>query len=320
MTGSSVAVVPPGAGFRLPGPAFAALVAGVLVAGGVAPLILPPFTIHLLALVLCYGTWAMSFGLVMGQLGLISFGHAALFGGGAYAAAWVALNQSNSLLAALGAAGLFGAAMGVVLGVVLGRLSGVAFSIGSLAFGGMVTQVANSWAEVTGGSDGLVGLPFPRLLGHDLDDRALYGAAAALTAATYLVLRAVLRRRPGLILHAVRDNAVRAASSGIPVLAVRTATLAASGLLAGLAGGVSAFVVGSVAPSSLDWSASGTVLVMAVLGGVGTLVGPLLGAAGYTLFEQALSQVLPNYRLVLGLAFIAVVLLAPGGLRVRHGG
>jgi branched-chain amino acid transport system permease protein len=128
-------------------------------------------------------------------------------------------------------------------------------------------------------------------------------------------LRALLRRRPGLLLHAVRDNPVRAASSGMNVYAIRIATLAASGLLAGLAGGVSASIVGSVAPSAVDWSASGTVLVMAVLGGVGTLVGPLLGAAGYTLFEQALSQVLPNYRLVLGLAFIAVVLVAPGGVR-----
>ena len=311
MTGSGVAVVPPGAG-RI---AFPALVAAVLAAGVAAPLVLQPFSIHLLALLLCYGVWAMSFALVMGQLGLTSFGHAALFGGGAYAAAWVALNASDSLLAGVGAAGLFGAAMGAVMGIVLGRLSGVAFSIGSLAFGGMVTQVANSWSEVTGGSDGLVGLPFPRLLGHDLDDRALYGAAAALATVTYLALRAVLRRRPGLLLHAVRDNPVRATSSGIHVHAVRIATLAASGLLAGLAGGVSAFVVGSVAPSSLDWSASGAVLVMAVLGGVGTLVGPLLGAVGYTLFEQALSQVLPNYRLVLGLAFIAVVLWAPSGVR-----
>jgi branched-chain amino acid transport system permease protein len=290
----------------------------IAAAGVVAPLMAPPFTIHLLALVLCYGAWAMSFGLVMGQLGQTSFGHAALFGGGAYAAAWVALNLSDSLLAAIGAAGLFGMGMGMLLGIVLGRLSGVAFAIASLAFGGMVTQVANGWAEVTGGSDGLVGLPFPRLFGQNLDDRALYAVAAILAAATYVAITMVLRHRPGLLLHAVRDNPVRAASSGINVHAVRIVTLTASGLLAGLAGGVSAFIVGSVAPSSLDWSASGTVLVMAVLGGVGTVAGPLLGAVGYTLFEQALSQVLPNYRLAMGMAFIVVVLLAPGGMRARR--
>ena len=306
-------------GGMAPGLSMLAAILAVTAAAIAVPLMVPPFTVHLLALVLCYGTWAMSFGLVMGQLGLTSFGHAALFGGGAYAAAWVALNLSNSLLAGLAAGGLFGAVIGATLGLVLGRLSGVAFSIGSLAFGGMVTQVANSWVEVTGGSDGLVGLPFPQVLGHELDDRGLYAAAAVLAGFTYLLLRGVLRLRPGLLLHAVRDNPLRAASSGIHVHAVRIATLAASGLLAGCAGGVSAFIVGSVAPSSLDWSASGSVLVMAVLGGVGTVIGPLLGAVGYTLFEQILSQILPNYRLVLGLAFIAVVLVAPGGMRVRRG-
>ncbi len=314
----AMAMRDPAAAGRMPALTGPALVAAVLLAGAAAPLVLPPFTIHLLALVLCYGTWAMSFGLVMGQLGLTSFGHAALFGGGAYAAAWVALNLSDSLAGGLAAGGLFGAAMGAVMGLVLGRLSGVAFSIGSLAFGGMVTQVANSWAEVTGGSDGLVGLPFPRLFGRELGDRALYAAAAALAVLTWVGLRALLRRRAGLVVHAVRDDPLRAASSGIAVHAVRVATLAGSGLLAGLAGGVSAFVVGSVAPSALDWSASGSVLVMAVVGGVSSVTGPFLGAVGYTLFEQALSQVLPNYRLVLGLAFIAAVLLSPVDRRGRR--
>ncbi len=292
----------------------------LLLTGAAAPLGLPGFYVHLFALVLAYGTWAMSFGLVMGQLGLTSFGHAALFGGGAYAAAWTALHVSDGLLAGLAAGCLFGAASGAVLGVVLGRLSGVAFAIGSLAFGGMVAQIANSWVAVTGGSDGLVGLPFPRLFGRELDDRALYWTALALAGAAVFGLRTLLRSRPGMVLHAVRDNPLRAASSGIDVLAVRIATLALSGALAGLAGGLSAYIVGSVAPSAVDWSASGTVLVMAVLGGAGSVTGPLLGAAVYTLLEQVLSQAVPNYRLILGLVFIGIVLIAPQGFGVRRHG
>ena len=292
--------------------------AALLLAGLAALPVLPPFTIHFLALVLTYGTWAMSFGLVMGQLGLTTFGHAALFGGGAYAAAWTALNVSDALLAGLAAGALFGTVLGAVLGLVLGRLSGVAFAIGTLAFGGMVTQVANSWTAVTGGSDGLVGLPFPRLAGHDLDDRALYAAALLLATITSAALQSILRHRPGIILHAVRDNPLRADSSGIPVHRVRVLTLAASGTLAGAAGALSAYIVGSVAPSSVDWSASGAVLVMAVLGGVASVTGPLAGAAAYTILEQFLSQLLPNYRLVLGFVFIAIVLLAPGGVGVRR--
>jgi len=255
---------------------------------------------------------------VMGQLGLVSFGHAALFGGGAYAAAWVSLNVTDALPAGLAAGLLAGALLGAAMGLVLGRLSGVAFAIGTLAFGGMVARIANSWIDVTGGSDGLVGLPFPRLAGHALGDRGLYWLALALLVAALLGLSGVLRCRIGVVLHAVRDNPLRASASGISVFAVRLATLAASGAAAGLAGGLSASLVGSVAPSSVDWTASGTVLVMAVLGGPATLFGPVLGAAAYTVLEQALSQILPDYRLLLGGVFIVIVLLAPQGVAVRR--
>ena len=281
-----------------------------------APLVLPPFTVHLLALVLLYGVWALSFGLVMGQLGLVSFGHAAPFGGGAYAAAWVALNVTDSAGAGLAAGALAGLVLGGATGLVLGRLDGVGFAIGTLAFGGLVARIANSWIDVTGGSDGLVGLPFPRVSGLTLGDRGLYWLALVLAAGATGGLWWVLRRRLGMLLHAVRDNPARAEASGISVYAVRCATLAVAGAVAGLAGGASAYLVGSVAPSAVDWTASGTVLVMAVLGGAATVPGPLLGAAAYTLLAQALSQMLPDYRLVLGGLFILIVVLAPQGMAV----
>ena len=293
--------------------------AGALLAACAAgPFVLPQFYVHLLALVFLYGVWAMSFGLVMGQLGLVSFGHAALFGGGAYAAAWVALNVTESVFAGMAAGLLAGLVLGAITGLMLGRLSGVAFAIGTLAFGGMLARLANGWVDVTGGSDGLVGLPFPRAFGQAMDDRALYWLALALAGGVAAGLAALLRRRAGLLLHAVRDNPRRAEASGIPVYAVRCLTLAGAGAVAGLAGGVSAYLVGSVAPSAVDWTASGTVLVMAVLGGPATILGPALGAAAYTLMEQMLSQVLPDYRLVLGAAFILIVLLAPQGVAVRR--
>lgn len=284
-----------------------------------APLALPPFYVHLLAIVFLYGVWAMSFGLVMGQLGLVSFGHAALFGGGAYAAAWVALNITESLFAGMGAGLAAGLLLGAATGLMLGRLSGVAFAIGTLAFGGMLARLANSWVDVTGGSDGLVGLPFPSAFGWPLNDRALYWLALALLVCVVAGLRLLLRRRPGMVLHAVRDNPRRAEASGIPVYAVRCFTLAGAGAVAGLAGSLSAYLVGSVAPSAVDWTASGTVLVMAVIGGPATLLGPVLGSAAYTLLEQVLSQVLPDYRLVLGAVFILIVLVAPQGVAVRRG-
>jgi branched-chain amino acid transport system permease protein len=289
-----------------------------VVVGATAPWALPPFYVHLLALVCLYSVWAMSFGLVMGQLGLVSFGHAALFGGGAYAAAWVALNLTESLFAGMAAGLGTGLVLGAATGLMLGRLSGVAFAIGTLAFGGMLARLANSWVDVTGGSDGLVGLPFPRALGHPLTDRALYWLALGLLASTAAGLSLLVRSRAGMVLHAVRDNPRRAEASGIPVYAIRCITLAGAGAIAGLAGSLSAYLVGSVAPSAVDWTASGTVLVMAVIGGPATILGPALGAAAYTLLEQVLSQVLPDYRLVLGAVFIVIVLVAPQGVAVRR--
>jgi branched-chain amino acid transport system permease protein len=286
-------------------------VLGLMVA---APWLLPPFYLHMLTLTLVYGAWATSYGLVMGQLGLVSFGHAVVFGGGAYACAWAALNLSDSIFAGLAAGMALGFALGGAMGLVLGRLSGVAFAIGTLAFGGMVAQIANGWVDVTGGSDGLVGLPFPQAFGHALDERALYALALTLALVAVCGLAALLGRRPGLILHAVRDNPVRAESGGFSVYAVRCATLAGSGAVAGLAGALSAYLIGSVAPPAVDWTASGAVLIMTVLGGAATIFGPIAGAAAYTLLEQALSQIFPDYRLILGGLFVAIVLVAPRGV------
>lgn len=288
--------------------------AAVVIVLAAAPWLLPPFYLHMMALVLIYGVWAMSYGLVMGQLGLVSFGHAVMFGGGAYAAAWTALNLSDSIFAGVGSGLAAGAVLGGGMGLVLGRLNGVAFAIGTLAFGGMITQIANGWVDVTGGSDGLVGLPFPRAFGSVLGDRAIYWIALALAVAVSGGMSLLLKRRWGLVLHAVRDNPVRAESSGVSVYATRCATLAASGATAGFAGALSSYLVGSVAPPVVDWTASGAVLIMTVLGGAGTILGPLLGAAAYTLLEQALSQIFPDYRLILGGLFIVIVLLAPQGV------
>ena len=155
------------------GPVAAFLGATALVIAVCAPAFLPPFYVQFLALVLTYATWALSFGLVMGHLGLTSFGHAALFGGGAYAAALVGLHIAPSLALSLLAGAIFGAFIGAVMGIVLGRLNGVAFAIGSLAFGGMIYQIAHGWVDVTGGSVSIDGTDLRDLRIKDL--RGLMG-------------------------------------------------------------------------------------------------------------------------------------------------
>lgn len=296
------------------GPVAAFLGATALVIAVCVPAFLPPFYVQFLALVLTYATWALSFGLVMGHLGLTSFGHAALFGGGAYAAALVGLHIAPSLALSLLAGAIFGAFIGAVMGVVLGRLNGVAFAIGSLAFGGMIYQIAHGWVDVTGGSDGLVGLALPTLWGIKLGRAGLYWSALAVMVVSVTAMVVGLRSRYGMLLHAVRDNRVRAEASGVPVFLVRCIVLALSGMMAGAAGAISAYIIGSVAPSAVNWTGSGDVLVMGILGGVRSIAGPIVGAFLFTILEQFLSQTVADYRLLLGLIFMAIVVLLPSGL------
>lgn len=296
------------------GPVAAFLGATALVIAVCVPAFLPPFYVQFLALVLTYATWALSFGLVMGHLGLTSFGHAALFGGGAYAATLVGLHIAPSLALSLLAGAIFGAFIGAVMGVVLGRLNGVAFAIGSLAFGGMIYQIAHGWVDVTGGSDGLVGLALPTLWGIKLGRAGLYWSALAVMVVSVTAMVVGLRSRYGMLLHAVRDNRVRAEASGVPVFLVRCIVLAMSGTMAGAAGAISAYIIGSVAPSAVNWTGSGDVLVMGILGGVRSIAGPIVGAFLFTILEQFLSQTVADYRLLLGLIFMAIVVLLPSGL------
>lgn len=293
---------------------YAAAYGSMAVLLAVAPFFLPAFYTQLLAQILTYGIWASSFGLLMGQLGLTSFGHAAVFGGGAYAAAYVGLYMTPSLEIGLLAGAVIGAALGALNAFLLGRLNGVAFAIGTLAFGGMITQIANSWIDVTGGSDGLVGLPLPTLGFHRLGQNGLYWCSLALLGLAMFGTAALLRSQFGLLIHAARDNSTRATASGIAVYRVRIWTFAAAGLIAGAGGALFAYHVGAVAPSAVSWQASGDVLIMSILGGVRTLAGPVIGAVLFTLSEQLLSQVVEDYRILLGVGFILVVVLLPGGL------
>jgi branched-chain amino acid transport system permease protein len=286
----------------------------LIAAGAAVPFVFSGFYVKLLATILTYCVWAMSFGLIMGQLGLTTFGHASLFGVGAYVSAYLALNVSSSLMLSLTAGAVVGGMLGALMGVVLGRLNGVAFAIATLAFGGMVYQIANGWIDVTGGSDGLVGLPFPTIGSRKIDQLGLYWCALVLAAGTFVTLWLVMRSRVGMILHAVRDNAARATASGIPVIRVRALTIGAAGVVAGAAGAEFAYIVGSVSPSVVNWTASGDVLVMSILGGVRSIAGPFAGAFVYAILEQALSQFIPNYRLLLGVVFMAIVVLMPEGL------
>lgn len=242
--------------------------------------------------------------------GLVSFGHAAFFALGAYAAALTHLNWGFGLLLALASGVLLALLAAAVFGVVVVRLSGVYLAMLSLALAQMVWASVTQWVSLTGGDNGLIGL---RLI-HE-EARPWFGVVLSLTvlAAVALLARASRSSRGGA-LQAMRDAPWRAAASGLPVAALRYQVFVWSAALAGLAGGLWAAVKGAVFPSVASVATSVDALLVILLGGVHQLWGAVLGSAMLVWGGAELGQGLDYWRGVLGVVIMLVMVLAPSGL------
>ncbi|WP_018389340.1 ABC transporter permease [Ancylobacter sp. FA202] len=255
--------------------------------------------------------FAASLHLLMGPGGLASFGHAAYFGLGAYGTAYAAtvLGLPTPLAFAVGMA--TAAAGAVLFGWFCVRLEGVYFAMLTLAFAQIVWSIAHQWEEVTGGSNGLFGVwpdpPFDSANG-------LYLAALGVTVLGLVLIRRLVFAPFGLALRAARDSRLRAEASGIAVEKVRWLAFAIAGTLCGAAGGLFAFAKGSISPEAISVGRSIDGLVMVLLGGVHSLMGPLLGAGGLTLLQDMVMRESPYWRGLLGLIILLIVLLFPSGL------
>ncbi|WP_425105352.1 ABC transporter permease [Ancylobacter sp.] len=255
--------------------------------------------------------FAASLHLLMGPGGLASFGHAAYFGLGAYGTAYAATVLGLPTPLAL-AVGIVSASAGAVLfGWFCVRLEGVYFAMLTLAFAQIVWSIAHQWEEVTGGSNGLFGVwpdpPFDSANG-------LYLAALAVTVLGLVLLRRLVFAPLGLALRAARDSRLRAEATGIAVEKVRWLAFAVAGTLCGAAGGLFAFAKGSISPEAISVGRSIDGLVMVLLGGVHSLMGPLLGAGGLTLLQDMVMRESPYWRGLLGLLILGLVLAFPSGL------
>jgi branched-chain amino acid transport system permease protein len=255
---------------------------------------------------LIFALFAASLHLLMGAGGMASFGHAAYFGVGAYAAALAFLklhwSTGSSLLTGWGAAALAAA----ISGWFCVRLSGVYLAMLTLAFAQIAWSVAFQWDEVTGGSNGLLGI-WPRSW---LSSRAAYYYLVLLVcgAAIFALWRTV--HTPfGYALRASRDSPVRASAIGIDVRATQWSAFIISGSAAGVAGALFAFSKGSISPETLSVQRSVDGLVMVLLGGVHTLTGPVWGAAGFTWLQDVMVRSVEYWRAALGAAILALVLV-----------
>ena len=260
--------------------------------------------------VLTFALFAASLQFMLGTGGLASFGHAAYFGLGAYAAA-LAVRHGVRMEASVALAPVAALAGAVVFGWFCVRLSGVYLAMLTLAFAQIVWSIVFQWESVTGGSNGLIGAWPPAWLA---DKQAYFHFTLAIIAAALIGIAWIAHTPFGYALRAGRDSTLRAEASGINVRATQWAAFAIAGAFAGLAGGLYAFSKGSISPETLAIPRSVDALIMVLLGGLNALAGPLLGAAAFVGLQDFLSRATEYWRADLGVAILLLVLAFPMGI------
>ena len=273
------------------------------------------------ARVLIYAMAAASLNLVLGYGGMVSFGHAAFFGAGAYVTGILAVEGLRSAWIAWPAAVAVAAAAALVIGALSLRTRGVYFIMITLAFAQMMYYVFVS-LKAYGGDDGL-SLPGRSTLGFGLelgDELTWYYVVLVLLAAVLYLLHRIVHSRFGRVIEAIRENETRAAAIGYPVYGYKLACFVISGAIAGLAGALIANQSSYVGPGLLHWVQSGTLMIMVILGGVGRFWGAPIGAAVLLTLEETLSgsealgQYALHWQLPVGVVLLVIVLYAPQGI------
>lgn len=284
-----------------------------------APLLVDSFTVVLLMQILVFGLLALSLDFLLGQAGMASLGQAAYFALGAYTAAIIASHVTVSVVVGALAGMVVAGFAALVTGFFTARSHGIFLLMLTLAFGHLVHSAAISWTDVTGGSNGMAGIPRPSLLteeqgvlGHDA---FVYWYLLVVALLTYLAVRRISRSTFGVTLRATQANEERMRSLGHRTVAYRVAAFGLSGAIAGLAGSLSAVMHRFVSPADASFALSILVLVMVIIGGVGSLWGAFVGAAIVVVVQNQIAAFLPGRALLLlGLLFIVMVYVAPRGI------
>ena len=274
----------------------------------VAPLVglYPVFVMKLL----CFALFASAFNLLLGFTGLLSFGHAAFFGMAAYVAGWVVKTQGWTPELGLVAGALSGAALGLVFGWVAIRRQGIYFAMVTLALSQMVFFFCLQ-APFTGGEDGLQGVPRGSLFGllPLADDTTMYYVVLAVCVASFLGILRIVTSPFGQVLKMIRENEPRTTSLGYDVDRYKLLAFVLSASLAGLAGSLKTLVMGFASLTDVTWQTSGEVILMNLLGGVGTFFGPVLGAGIVIALQDMLADKAGAWvNVIIGVIFVVCVL------------
>jgi branched-chain amino acid transport system permease protein len=281
----------------------------------VAALVNEPFYLDLFRRIMIFAIAAVSLDIILGYGGMVSLGHAAYLGIGAYAVAIPALHGVHSAWVQWPLAMALSGLAGLVIGAISLRTSGVSFIMITLAFAQMLYYVGIS-IEPWGGDDGMRLAGRSRLGGpFDLyDPHVFYYVVLVILAALLLVGQRVIDARFGTVIRAVKSNERRLAAIGVSPFRYKLAAFALAGAVCGLAGALLTNQTEYLTPSYMHWTRSGDIMVMVILGGMGTLGGPVLGAAAFLLLENVLSAWTVHWQAILGPLLVLVVLYARGGL------
>ena len=253
---------------------------------------------------------ALAFNLLLGYTGLLSFGQATFSGIACYVAGLLLKHYGLSLALVLPIGILAGAVSAAIVGAFCIQRVGLYFIMLTFAFNQMAYFVAYQWTDLTGGEDGLPGVPRPAALESG---PAFYAFTAASFVLTVLVMKRITDSPFGLILQAIRENEARAAAVGYDVKRYKWLAFTIAGAVSGLGGVLYAMLFGIVPLAAIHWLRSGDIVFMTLIGGSGSLYGPIVGAAVYTVLAESVSRYWDRWPILLGLAFVAVVLFFRGG-------
>jgi branched-chain amino acid transport system permease protein len=278
----------------------------------------------LAAEILVFAIFAMSLDLLIGYTGLFSFGHAAFFGVSAYTVCILGVHLGLSGWIGLAAGVVVSAIVAAIIGFFSIRVSGIPFLMLTMAFAQLLFAISIKWRTVTGGTDGLSGFHRPSLFGLALHERAeqFYVVAAGFVLVRWF-RRRLIRSPLGSIFIGIRENEERMRAVGYPVQRFKLVAFTLAGALAGVGGGLYALQNAFVSSDILHWSLSGDAIIMVILGGTGTIIGPAIGAAVFLLLKNVVSSHTDYWLMWVGIVFILCVLFLRQGvwgwLRARVG-
>ena len=283
----------------------------VAAAALLVPLVVGEYWIHVAVEILILGLFAVSFNMIFGYMGQLSFGHAAYFGAGAYATGLLMVKTSVPLPVCLAASMLTAGVLALFIGYFCVRLTGIYFAILTMAFGQLLYYIIFQWYSFTGGDDGLQGILPPAFL---QGVTAYYYFTLVIVAAALAVMWFISESPFGYTMRAIRENAERTRFIGTHVRRYMLINFVVAAMFAGLAGGLLGPFNRSIAPDLCNWHQSGVPVFMTVIGGPLGFFGPLIGSVIYTFLFAFVTGFTEYWPLTIGLVIMMVVLFVPGGV------